>query len=135
LLLQSDPRSSTGSRFTSVCLFASHVSFVRFNPTPSWFRVRTRRRPFYSGVRWLGPRFAHDLRREVRDGAHRVGALPSGQRVMLDLYGTNRHPASWGAPEKFHPDRFKGREDKVYDFIPHGAADPHHASSPPLARR
>lgn len=47
-----------------------------------------------------------------------------GQRLMLDLYGTNHHPDSWGAPDKFHPDRFRDHEEDAFDFIPQGGGTP-----------
>lgn len=51
-------------------------------------------------------------------------AIPEGRRVLLDIYGTNRSPASWDAPDTFHPERFRGY-DQVRGFgsIPQGGGD------------
>lgn len=44
--------------------------------------------------------------------------------VLLDLFGTNRHPGSWGGDgEHFRPGRFEGRESSGYDLIPQGGGD------------
>ena len=44
--------------------------------------------------------------------------------VLLDMYGTNRHPGSWGGDgETFRPQRFEGREGSGFDLIPQGGGD------------
>jgi fatty-acid peroxygenase len=48
-----------------------------------------------------------------------------GQLVLLDLYGTNRHPRRWAEPGRFDPDRFVDRPDDPYDFIPQGGGTHH----------
>jgi fatty-acid peroxygenase len=52
--------------------------------------------------------------------------LPEGQWVLLDLYGTDRDPRAWDAPDRFLPERFLGWPGDPYTFIPQGAGD--HAS-------
>jgi fatty-acid peroxygenase len=39
---------------------------------------------------------------------------------VLDLYGTNHHPALWDDPEIFRPERFERWESSGYDLIPQG---------------
>jgi fatty-acid peroxygenase len=47
----------------------------------------------------------------------------TGNLVLLDIYGTNRHPDIWEHPNTFYPKRFKNREENFYDFIPQGGGD------------
>jgi fatty-acid peroxygenase len=47
----------------------------------------------------------------------------AGNLVLLDIYGTNRHPEIWEHPNTFYPERFKNREENFYDFIPQGGGD------------
>lgn len=49
--------------------------------------------------------------------------FPRGVRVLLDIYGTNRDPRVWDEPERFDPERFLGRPESAYDFIPQGGGD------------
>ncbi|MDP0500058.1 MAG: cytochrome P450 [Verrucomicrobiota bacterium JB022] len=58
--------------------------------------------------------------RPVRFKGH---LLPRSSWVLLDLYGTNRDPRTWDAPEAFRPDRFIDWEPSLYNFIPQGAGD------------
>ncbi|RNF38710.1 cytochrome P450 [Planococcus salinus] len=45
--------------------------------------------------------------------------------VILDLYGTNRHPDSWDRPEEFVPERFQNWKGSPFSFIPQGGGDHH----------
>ncbi|SCE97311.1 fatty-acid peroxygenase [Micromonospora coriariae] len=49
--------------------------------------------------------------------------FPRGRRVLLDLYGTNHHPALWPEPELFRPERFAGRPVDPFHLIPQGGGD------------
>ncbi|RLP96663.1 cytochrome P450 [Micromonospora sp. CV4] len=49
--------------------------------------------------------------------------FPRGRRVLLDLYGTNHHPALWPEPELFRPERFAGRTVDPFQLIPQGGGD------------
>ncbi|MEV4826225.1 cytochrome P450 [Micromonospora sp. NPDC049274] len=49
--------------------------------------------------------------------------FPRGRRVLLDLYGTNHHPALWPEPELFRPERFAGRHVDPFELIPQGGGD------------
>ncbi|WP_406018834.1 cytochrome P450 [Kocuria rhizophila] len=48
-----------------------------------------------------------------------------GERVVLDILGTNTDPASWDRAATFDPERFLGVEDAeaITTFIPQGGAD------------
>ncbi|WP_229467479.1 cytochrome P450 [Massilia sp. Mn16-1_5] len=46
-----------------------------------------------------------------------------GDWVLLDLYGTNRHPSNWPDGEVFRPDRFESNERGEFESIPQGGGD------------
>jgi fatty-acid peroxygenase len=69
--------------------------------------------PFFTAV---GGRATHDF---DWHGLH----FPKGTWVLLDLYGTNHHPAIWGDPDNFRPERFERRESSGFDLIPQGGGD------------
>lgn len=79
-------------------------------------------------------RFVHEVRRfypfvpalagRVREPFDWAGRrFEAGDLVLLDLYGTNRHPALWEEPGRFNPDRFIGWNGDPHGFIPQGAGD------------
>lgn len=43
--------------------------------------------------------------------------------VVLDFFGTNRHPDSWQQPNQFIPERFKDWNGSPFSFIPQGGGD------------
>ncbi len=43
-----------------------------------------------------------------------------GGWVLLDLYGTCHDPRIWNDPERFRPERFRGREPGAFTLIPQG---------------
>jgi len=49
--------------------------------------------------------------------------FPGGRQVMLDLYGTNRDPRTWDAPEEFRPERFRRWDGNPFNFIPQGGGN------------
>lgn len=51
--------------------------------------------------------------------------FPQGERVLLDLYGTNRDARTWSEAETFRPERFAGWDGSPFNFIPQGAGDHH----------
>lgn len=51
--------------------------------------------------------------------------FPADVHVLLDLYGTNRDPEVWQAPEVFWPERFAGRLPGPFELVPQGGGDPH----------
>ncbi|MFS0853707.1 cytochrome P450 [Microbacterium sp. 179-I 3D4 NHS] len=52
--------------------------------------------------------------------------VKAGDRVVLDILGTDTDAASWDRPGDFLPDRFVGVDDyeAIEAFVPHGGADP-----------
>ncbi|MBQ1075500.1 cytochrome P450 [Micromonospora sp. C31] len=49
--------------------------------------------------------------------------FPRGRRVLLDLYGTNHHPALWPEPERFLPERFTGWRGDPFALVPQGGGE------------
>lgn len=51
--------------------------------------------------------------------------VKKGQRVLIDILGTNTAPTEWEAPESFDPERFLDIEDaeKLTSFIPQGGGE------------
>ncbi|AJD90480.1 hypothetical protein JMA_11630 [Jeotgalibacillus malaysiensis] len=45
--------------------------------------------------------------------------------VVLDIFGTNRHPDSWENADTFIPERFEGWKGSPFSFIPQGGGDHH----------
>jgi len=52
--------------------------------------------------------------------------FPLGRKVLLDIYGTNRHPGLWPEPEAFRPERFREWNGSAFNFIPQGGGDHYH---------
>lgn len=46
-----------------------------------------------------------------------------GRLVILDFFGTNRHPDSWQQGDRFIPERFKDWNGSPFSFIPQGGGD------------
>ncbi|MBM9593229.1 cytochrome P450 [Roseitranquillus sediminis] len=53
------------------------------------------------------------------DGAR----ILAGSRVLLDLWGTNRHPQAWIDGGAFRPERFRGWPGDPFTMIPQGGAE------------
>lgn len=78
--------------------------------------------------------FGHEVRRtcpfvpalaaEARQ-ATEIGGVPieRGDLVVLDVPGTNQHPAQWEEADRFLPERFVGRMPDPYGFVPQGGGD------------
>jgi fatty-acid peroxygenase len=80
----------------------------------TWFVQEVRR--FYPFFPFVGGRVQEEF--EWRD--HHFA---EGTWVLLDLYGTNRDPRLWEAPEAFWPERFRHWEGSAFNFIPQGGGD------------
>ena len=46
-----------------------------------------------------------------------------GDWVLLDVYGSNRHPGTWPEADLFRPERFEGRQASGFDLIAQGGGD------------
>jgi fatty-acid peroxygenase len=75
-------------------------------------------RRYYPFVPAVGGRASHDFEWH---GLH----VAKGSWVLLDLYGTDHHPALWGDPDVFRPERFERWESSGFDLIPQGGGDPY----------
>jgi fatty-acid peroxygenase len=47
-------------------------------------------------------------------------SFQKGQRVILDLYGTNQDKRTWTSPREFRPERFRRWDHGLFNFIPQG---------------
>lgn len=47
-----------------------------------------------------------------------------GDRILLDVPGTDRHPREWDRPTEFRASRFVGVEPHPYRFVPQGGGEP-----------
>jgi cytochrome P450 len=74
-----------------------------------------------AGAGSAGPRNWRALHAFDWHGLH----VDKGTWVLFDLYGTNHHPALWGDPEVFRPERFERRESSGFGYVPHGGGDPY----------
>jgi fatty-acid peroxygenase len=70
-------------------------------------------RRFYPFVPALEGRLRHEL---VWRGHH----LPRGARVVLDVPGVDREPATWTDPDSFDPGRFLRSTPSPFEFVPQG---------------
>lgn len=80
--------------------------------------------------------FAHEVRRctpfvpaltgiataPFRTSGHRVRV---GDRILLDVPGTNLDPRHWPEPASFRPERFLDGQPGPYTFVPQGGGEPH----------
>ncbi len=79
-----------------------------------WFVQEVRR--FYPFFPFAAARVKHSF--EWQDYT-----FMKGQRVLLDLYGTNHDERLWPDPESFAPERFRQWDEGRFDFIPQGGGD------------
>ncbi|HET8701474.1 MAG TPA: cytochrome P450, partial [Nitrococcus sp.] len=78
---------------------------------------------FVQEVRRFYPFFPFAMAR-VRDQFEWHGfRFPKGERVMLDLYGTNHDARLWEHPDEFRPERFRHWSENAFAFIPQGGGD------------
>lgn len=78
---------------------------------------------FVEEVRRFYPFFpvvAARTRREFESKGYR---FPKGERVLLDLYGTNHDPRLWDEPHTFMLERFRQWKRSPFSFIPQGGGN------------
>lgn len=81
------------------------------------------------------PALAGRARRAARIGGTTV---EPGDLVVLDVPGTNHHPAHWDEAERFLPERFDEVMPDPFAFVPQGGGDPttgHRCPGEPLTVR
>ena len=51
--------------------------------------------------------------------------VAQGERILIDIYNTDKDPSTWERAEEFDPARFLGVEDyeAIETFVPHGGGD------------
>jgi fatty-acid peroxygenase len=64
-------------------------------------------------VPWVGGRARCDF-------AWNGHSFRAGDWLLLDLYGTNRHPRHWPQSDTFDPDRYLIRPDGAFDYVAQG---------------
>lgn len=74
-------------------------------------------RRYYPFTPFLGARVRKDF-------SWNKNEFKEGMLVLLDVYGINHDSKIWKNPDKFCPERFKGRKNNLFDFIPQGGDDP-----------
>ncbi|MFE6510495.1 hypothetical protein ACFVDI_12005 [Nocardioides sp. NPDC057767] len=91
---------------------------------PSLAEDAAQRHAFTQEVRRIFP-FVPALAGIARQHADWDGQVVSpGQRVVLDVPGTNLDPRSWSAPYTFSARRFVGRDVDAFELVPQGGGDP-----------
>jgi fatty-acid peroxygenase len=64
--------------------------------------------------------------------------LQEGDRIVLDVVGTDHDPQVWHDPHEFVPDRFADADPDAYSYVPQGGGDPstgHRCPGEPLTVR
>lgn len=84
----------------------------------------TANRAIAEEVRRLYPFFPAIGGRVRRAFDWRGTRFAEGDWLLLDLYGTNRDPAAWDAPDRFRPQRHLGRVARPEAMVPQGGGDP-----------
>jgi fatty-acid peroxygenase len=78
---------------------------------------------FVDEVRRLYPFFPGVLGKATSPTTLAGVAVDEGERVMLDLYGSNNDPNTWESPDVFDPDRFARQPVDQFNLIPQGGGD------------
>jgi fatty-acid peroxygenase len=107
-------------------------------PTSGSDDVDARRVAFVHEVRRLYP-FVPALAARAKCPVRAAGVdLQRGDRIVLDVVGTDQDPQLWRAPHEFLPDRFADLEPDPYTYVPQGGGDPatgHRCPGEPLTVR
>lgn len=81
--------------------------------------------PFAQEVRRFFPFFPVVGGRAARDLEFAGHTFREGDWVILDLFGTDRHPDVWPNADRFHPERFHHGPPGLNELIPQGGGHPH----------
>ncbi len=81
------------------------------------------RERFVQEVRRYYPFFPFAVARVRNDFEWYGYPFERGERVLLDLYGTNHDARTWTQPEQFSPQRFRAWGGSAFDFVPQGGGD------------
>lgn len=105
-------------------VFCAHALEVH-PPCRDWLKLGERDRIdcFVQEVRRWYPFFPATAARVREDFTWQGIEFRAGQRVLLDLYGTNQDPLRWPEPERFDPQRFQGRAIDPFEMIPQGGGE------------
>ncbi len=102
--------------------FAAHAIAVRPGMRGRLAGDLSLQRSFVHEVRRFYPFFPVVAATAVQDVEFRGHTIPAGRRVLLDLYGTDRHPTECPRADEFVADRFAGPPD-AFDVIPQGGGE------------
>ncbi|MDY0410288.1 cytochrome P450 [Paracerasibacillus soli] len=78
---------------------------------------------FVQEVRRFYPFFPYAVARVREDFLWSGHDFKKGNLVLLDIYGTNRHPDLWLRPNEFDPSRFENWQGGLFDLIPQGGGN------------
>ncbi len=105
-------------------VFAAHA----LHEYPYWQALLQRGDPqdlacFIQEVRRYYPFFPSVVARSREEFEWQGYSFRQGQRVILDLYGTNHDPRCWDQPDAFLPERFRDQAPGPFEFVPQGGGD------------
>lgn len=99
-------------------VFAAHALHVHGGPGGA--AGAADRRAFVQEVRRFYPFFPMVGGRALEPFVWRGHRFSAGAWVLLDLYGTNRHPQAWPEPDAFRPERFADWRGDAFAMVPQG---------------
>lgn len=79
--------------------------------------------PFVQEVRRLYAFFPFVAARVAQDFVWQDMSFRRGARVLLDLYGSNRHGDAWEDPDTFRPERFESLQLDAFHLITQGGGE------------
>jgi fatty-acid peroxygenase len=96
-----------------------------YGPVLAECEAREARWHFADEVRRLTPFVPALVGRVRRETSWQGHLVKPGDRLVLDVPGTNRH-RSWGDPEQFRPERFQDPARDAFELVPQGGGDARH---------
>jgi len=111
----------------AVSVYIVHMAHALHRFPEQRDRLRAGDAPFAKAftleVRRFYPFFPAVVARVRRDFEWNGFAFAAGTQTLLDVYGTNRDPRTWDAPDTFDPERFLSRTPGAFEMIPQGGGD------------